>query len=60
MEEAAAAIKDLSKEVPSQADAYDHFAAYVAAQLWVLTSEQRAFCEIEIVKILSGQSRAQS
>lgn len=33
MEEAAAAIKDLSKEVPSQADAYDHFAAYVAAQL---------------------------
>lgn len=60
MEEAVAAIKDLSKEGTPQADAYDHFGAYVAAQLRVLTSEQRAFCEVEIVKILSRQNHAQS
>lgn len=62
MEEAVNAIKDLSKEeTPSpQPDAYDHFAAYVAAQLRVLSSEQRAICEVEIVKILTRQGHAQS
>lgn len=53
MEEAVAAMKDLSKEETHQLDAYDHFAAYVAAQLRIMTPEQRAFCEVEIVKILS-------
>lgn len=61
LEEAVAAMKDLSKEGTPQTDAYDHFGAYVAAQLRMLTPEQRAFCEIEIVKIISStQSHAQS
>lgn len=57
MEEAVAAIKDLSKEGTPQADAYDHFGAYVAAQLRVLTPEQHAFYEIGIIKILSRQNK---
>lgn len=54
MEEAVAAIKDLTKEKIPQTDGYDHFGAYVAAQLRVMTPEQSAHCEIEIVKILKS------
>lgn len=60
MEKAVAAMKDLSKEKAPEADAYDHFGAYVAVQLRTLSSEKRAYCETEIVKILSIQNSLQS
>ncbi|KMQ89739.1 calcium calmodulin-dependent protein kinase 1 alpha [Lasius niger] len=54
MEEAVAAIKQLSNDPTVQMDAHDHFGAYVAARLRAMDEEQWRKIELEIIKIFAS------
>lgn len=56
MEEAVAAIKQLSNDSTVQMDVHDHFGAYVAARLRAMDEEQWRKIELEIIKILTNFS----